>query len=196
MPYIVPIVGGESEVAALPALLYRIASRAGAQSSLRIAQPIKVYESKFFNDAAYFDNWLQVTAYKATKQNGVVLVLFDCEDDCPAVLGPELLRRAKAVRPDVNIIITLAYREFETWFLSTARSLRGHGGLPDALEPPPNPESRRGAKEWLSKQMGKKYVEVTHQLEFTRAFDLEQAKDNPSFARFYQRIQDLLAHAL
>ena len=38
--------------------------------------------------------------------------------------------RAAAVRGDVTITVALAYREYETWFLAAANSLRGVGGLP------------------------------------------------------------------
>jgi hypothetical protein len=50
------------------------------------------------------------------------------------------------------IVPVLANKEFEAWFLAGASSLAGHHGFPADLAPPPEPESIRGAKEWLTKQ--------------------------------------------
>jgi len=90
---------------------------------------------------------------RKTKPNGSVLILLDCEDFCPAQLGPQLLHRATQVRADVPILVALAFREYETWFLAAAESLRGHAGIPNDLTTPHNPEAIRGAKEWLSARL-------------------------------------------
>ncbi len=192
MPYIAPIVEGHGEVEAVPALLHRIAGLAGVEGALRVNAPIRVKAGSFLRDQDYFHKQVALAAAKAAQGGGVVLILLDCEDDCPATLGPDLLRRAKAVRGDVTVIVALAYREYETWFLTAARSLRGLRGLPHDLEPPPSPESIRDAKGWLGKHMAFGYDPVIHQLEFSRKFDLEQARANPSFNRFYQHIRKFL----
>ena len=77
--------------------------------------------------------------------DGVVLALLDCKDDCPADLGPEVLRQAD-VRPDVSYIVSLAYSEFETWFCLLQFSLGVYvRGLPENLSAPEKPESYRDA---------------------------------------------------
>jgi hypothetical protein len=50
----------------------------------------------------------------------------------------------------------------------------------------------RNAKGWLGARMNVPYDQVIHQLEFTRAFDLEQARANRSFNRLYCRIRTFL----
>ena len=61
--------------------------------------------------------------------------------------GPVLLRRAQAIRADIDFFVALAHREYETWFIAAAPSLRGLSGLPPDLDSPPTPkpyEARRG----------------------------------------------------
>ncbi len=192
MRYVAPIVEGHGEVEALPALLHRIAIQSGAAGTLRVNPPIRVKAGSFLHDHDYFRKQVALAAAKAAQGGGAVLILLDCEDDCPATLGPELLRRAKAVRGDVVVLVALAYREYETWFLTAARSLRGLRGLPQDLDPPPAPEAIRDAKGWLGARMAFGYDPVIHQLEFSRKLDLEGALANPSFHRFYQRIRQFL----
>jgi Domain of unknown function (DUF4276) len=93
----------------------------------------------------------------------------------------------------VSVQVYLAYREYETWFLAAANSLRGHAGLPIDLAIPTDPESIRDAKGWLSERMPHRYDPIVHQLDFTRAFDLGQAKTVDSFRRLYDQIQNMLA---
>lgn len=136
----------------------------------------------------------------AARDGGVsspILILLDCEDDCPARLGPELLRRAAEVRSDRKIFVALAHREFETWFLAAAKSLRGKRGLPHELEPPANPEAYRGAKEWLSRAMRSKdptasYKETVDQEPLAALFNLAEASRIPSFARLERKLRVLI----
>lgn len=192
MPYVAPIVEGHGEVEALPTLLYRIARLAFGEGTLRVNPPIRVKSGSFLHDDGYFRKQVALAAAKAAQGGGAVLILLDCEDDCPATLGPDLLRRAQAVRTDVDVLVTLAYREYETWFLTAARSLRGLSGLPDNLAPPPAPEAIRDAKGWLGTRMPYGYDPVIHQLAFSRRFNLDEARANPSFNRFYEQILRLL----
>jgi hypothetical protein len=192
MRYIAPIVEGHGEVEALPALIHRIAKQLGFRGILRVNPPIRVKSGSFLNIPEYFRRQVALAAAKAAQAAGVVLILLDCDDSCPATLGPDLLHRAQAVRPDVDVIVTLAYREYETWFLSAARSLRDLRGLPHDIDPPEDPEAIRDAKGWLSVRMACGYDPVTHQLEFTRKFDLDEARANTSFDHFYQNVRKVL----
>lgn len=190
--FVAPIVEGHGEIEAFPALLHRIAADCNAQVPIRVNPPIRVKAGSLLNDQRYLHKQVSLAAAKAAQQSGTVLILLDCEDDLPCQLGPDLLARAQAVRPDVPCIVVLAYREFETWFLTAASSLRGHAGLPDDLENPDRPEATRDAKGWLGRQMPTPYDPVAHQLGFCRAFDLTLARRNLSFDRLYRKIAMLL----
>ena len=121
--------------------------------------------------------------------SGTILILLDCEDDCPATLAPQLLQRAQRVRSDVNISVVLAYREFETWFLTAAESLRSCCNLAADLMPPAQPEAIRGAKEWLAERMSGKYSETIDQARLAARMNLELARQSPSFDKLYREME-------
>ena len=129
---------------------------------------------------------------------GSILVVLDADDDCPATLGPQLQGWAQNARPDIPIAVVLAAREFESWFLASAESLRGHCDLSDSLESHPRPEGVRDAKGWLSSQMPRRrsYSPSADQPDLTRIFDLSLARArSDSFDKCYREITRLL-HAL
>ncbi|MBA4147436.1 MAG: hypothetical protein H0X66_04920 [Verrucomicrobia bacterium] len=89
-------------------------------------------------------------------------------------------------------MVILAYREYETWFLSAADSLRGVCGLPSDLCAPSNPESIRDAIGWLSNKMPVPYNEPEHQPRMTGEFHFEQAMQSQSFNRGFKKLKDFL----
>jgi uncharacterized protein DUF4276 len=190
--YLASVVEGHGEVEALPALIRRIADNVAFTGHLQVNPPIRVKSGSFLNDQDYFRKYVTLAAGKAAARNGSLLILLDCEDECPGSLGPALLQRAQAVRTNVDIFVALAYREFETWFITAAPSLRGRRGLPQDLNAPNHAEQIRDAKGWLGNRMNTPYDPVVHQLEFTREFDLKLACTNRSFDRLYRRIQSFL----
>ena len=192
--FIAPIVEGHGEVQAIRTLLERILFGLRSDALLHINPAIRVKAGSFRRDNEYFARYLELAARKAKAHaGGSVLILLDSEDDCPAELGPELSRRAAAVRDDLPILIALAHREYETWFLASARSLRGEAGLPEDLDPPVSPESIRDAKGWLSARMPAAYNEPNDQPAFTRRFSFDEAAAVPSFARLRLKLNALFA---
>ncbi|MDP9845492.1 DUF4276 family protein [Streptosporangium lutulentum] len=189
---IASIVEGDGEVSALPVLLRRIAGSLSVWN-VRIPTPRRIPRSKLIAPGGVEDAVLQAS-YQVTGAGGILL-LIDSDDDCPASLGPTLLQRAREARGDKGISVVLAHREFEAWFLAAAASLSGCRGLADPLNPPPDPEGIRGAKEWLSarKTDGTPYKPTVDQAGLASAFDMEQArKAAPSFDKFWRDIERLL----
>ncbi len=190
---IVPVVEGHGEATALPAILHRMTAAIGHSGRLRVNPPIRVKAGSFVQPGhGDFSRYVQLAAAKSVQDAGLVLILLDCEDECPAQLGPALLQRALAVRSDAAYLVVLACREFETWFIAAARSLRGGDGLTEGTEPPTDPEVIRNAKGWLGERMAFGYDPVIHQLALGRRFDLKQASTIASFDRFYQRLEQFL----
>lgn len=185
---IVPIVEGHGEVEALPLLIRRIFAEFRREVCPVVNPPSRIKAGSFLQDCDYFHKYVSLAAAKAAQGEGLVLILLDCEDHCPGTLGPRLLADAQAIRADIRCAVALAHREYETWFLAAAESLRGCAGLPAQLNPPPNPESIRGAKEWLGKHMPVRYDPIIHQARLTDRFDLHQARANPSFDRLINRL--------
>jgi len=193
--FIAPIVEGHGEVQALPVLLRRLASAAAPETNLQINPALRVKASSFLDekDGVYFKKYIELAARKAKAwPQSCVLILLDCENFCPTELGTNIIERASNCRSDITFLVILAHREYETWFLAAAESLRGVCGLPDNLCAPPNVESIRNAKGWLSQHMATPYNEPEHQPKMTDAFDFEQAMQTRSFDRGFKKLKDFL----
>lgn len=189
--YVAPIVEGYGEVDAVPILLRRLLLELRQEASIRVNPPLRVKAGSFVNDYDYFARYFELAARKAKPHpRGSVLILLDCEDDCPGTLGPALTAKAAKVRGDVPIVVALAHPEYETWFLAAARSLRGEGGLRSDLDPPSNPESLRDAKGWLGERMLHGYNAPNDQPRFTSTFSFQEAAVIPSFTRLRRKLNE------
>ena len=186
------IVEGHGEVGAVPILIRRIAESLHPELLIDTPPPIRIPRNKVVNEGE-LERGIELTARKMGG-HGAIFIILDSDDDCPAQLGPALLRRALRTRSDLPSAVVLAKREFESWFLAAANSLRGQKGLKSNLKSPNNPEAIRGAKEWLNRQMesGKKYRETLDQPALTTHFDFDQARHADSFDKCYRDIVYLL----
>jgi len=189
------IVEGHGECKALPILLRRIALEIEPGFIPRVLPPLRIPASRLLKKGEV-ERAVELAGRKLQGQGGILVVL-DCDwpGGCPAKAGPALLKRAQAARSDMLLSAVLAKREFEAWFLASAKSLRGKGGLPSDLNSPPDPEIIRGAKEWLSNKMGptRGYTETTDQPALTALFDMSAARRRaPSFDKFYRDVTRML----
>jgi hypothetical protein len=193
-PRIAIIVGGHGECEAVPILIRRIASEIDESLSPVVLHPFRVHEDRLRKEAE-LERYIELAARKLDG-NGGVLVLIDCDwsGSCPKVDAPPLLRRARACRPDMKVSVVLANREFEAWFIAASRSISGKRGLRDNLDVIDNPESVRGAKEWLRDRMppGRPYTETEDQPALTQEFDMKEALRALSFDKCYREIRWLL----
>ncbi len=194
---IASIVEGHAEVKALPKLLHRMAVLVAPESILRLPPPHRIPKSKLLK-AGKLEAAVDAAGNKVTGPGGI-LVLIDADDDCPAQLGPELLKRTLTARPDKAIAVVLAKQEFEAWFLAAAPSLAGKRGLPDDLAAPHDPEGIRGAKEWLTKQrivsatFKAPYKPTVDQPALAAVFDPDMARrSSPSFDKLWREVERLL----
>lgn len=185
------VVEGHGEMEAVPLLIRRVVQQIDPLLDVHIPHPVRLSRSKLSH---YGELERAVTLAAANAgQDGVVLVVLDSDDDCPARLGPALLDRARAARSDLPVAVVLAKYEYENWFLAAAESLRGRRGLPDDIESPANSEAIRGAKEWLSDRMlSDNYVPTLHQAAFTASFDLVAAQRADSFSKCWRSIASLV----
>lgn len=184
------IVEGHGEVAAAPLLVRRVLAEFAGVPNVEIPTPIRIPRSSMVKDEA-LSRAVDLIARK-TAPNGSILVLLDADDDCPARLGPRLLATARKSRPDRRVAVVLANREYETWLMMGAESLRGRRGLPIDLSPPPNPDDVRDAKGWFSRQMAGKYSETIDQAALTAKFDLHRARRHDSFDKLVRDLTTLV----
>ena len=186
------IVEGQGDVAAVPVLIRRIAAALYPELAIDIPRPIRVHRNQVVQPDK-LEQEVELAARRVGRQ-GAIFIVLDSDEDCPAQLGPELLHRASQTRSDLPIAVVLAKHEFEAWFLAAAESLRGKRGLSDDIRPPSDPETIRGAKEWLSHRMenNESYSETADQPALAALFDMEQARQAVSFDKCYRDIVRLL----
>jgi hypothetical protein len=185
------IVEGHGECESVPILIRRIARQLDAGLDVQIPHPVRVTKSKLLKPGE-LERAVDLAAM-SVGGNGGILVILDSDDDCPAELAPELLARAQSARSDLPSAVVLPNKEFESWFLAAAQSLRGHGGFPEDLESPPQPEAIRGAKEWLSIRVrGGAYSSTVDQASLTAHFNFDLARRAPSFDKCYREVIRLL----
>lgn len=116
-----------------------------------------------------------------------LLILRDEDDRCPAHTGPEIAAWLRALRLPFPSAVVLLCREYETLFLPCIDLMAGKPLRSNATERPGilagtrfegDPESIRGAKEWLSRHFprGSSYKPTLDQLPMTRMIDFERLR--------------------
>ena len=186
---IASIVEGHGEVKALPILLRRVALTLSPNSPIVALRPNRV-KRQLIVKPGELERYVELAARQAGPR-GAILILLDAEDDCPADLGIDLLRRARAARSDRRIRAVLAKMEYEAWFIAATRSIASEYG--SDVRPPPDPEAIRDAKGWLGQNVlrGARYHPTRHQPRFTAAFDLNAARAAPSFDKLWRDVTSL-----
>jgi hypothetical protein len=189
---IVPIVEGFAEVESVPVLLRRLLERF-ENYHVQIARPFRVKRNKVMREGEL--ERAVKHAVMDRKNAGAILVLLDADDDCPAEIGPLLLKRAEKVT-GLPVIVALAQKEFEGWLLGAKESIRGKRGIREDAVAPEQPEAVRGAKERLSRNMvsGRRYIEVDDQAALAQEMDLDMAEKRcKSFKRFADKVNMLVS---
>ena len=174
MSAIASIVEGDGEVAAMPILLRRLGAECQPQVNVMALPPIRVRRDRFLNKEEEFRRHLLLAAAKCG-DGGWILLVLDADDDCPATLSKEILRRAQPYISHRKFSVVLANREFEAWFVASAASLNGVRGFVLRADLPADVERPRDAKGWLQRQMADSYSEKLDQPAFTARFDMLQA---------------------
>jgi hypothetical protein len=180
------IVEGHGEVDSAPLLLRRILQELSPDLSPSILAPHRVSRGQLTKEEG-LQHAIEFMARKVGNE-GRILLLLDADDELPCVLGPRLLALARGFRPDRDISVVVATREYEAWFLMAAESLRGRRGLPEDLAPPAAPEAIRDAKGWLSQHMPDGYRETIDQPGLTGIFDLKAARRADSFDKLFREV--------
>lgn len=188
---ILPIVEGYGEVASVPILIRRIVAHYAPDIYVDVGRPIRDSRSGLVKPGGV-ERIVELAARQTQPADGI-LILLDADDDCPREIAEALLARARTARPDRAIAVVIANREYEAWFLAAATSLQGKRGLADKMQPPPNPEAIRDAKDWLAHQaaQGLSYRATIHQPALTQISDLEQAYAARSFRKLVKDVLEL-----
>ncbi|WP_248346310.1 DUF4276 family protein [Anaeromyxobacter paludicola] len=179
------IVEGHGDESAAPVLIRRILGRERPALSVQLI-PFRLARTRMLKSRE-LERAVDFLARRVGLE-GSILVLLDADDDCPAILGDTLTNIARTARPDLRIAVVAAVREYEAWFLGSVLSLRGQRGLSTEAVPPADPESIRGAKEWLGARMQNGYSETLDQPAFSALLDLDLTGKLPSFGKLVREV--------
>jgi hypothetical protein len=201
--YIAPIVEGHTEAKCAERLLQRIWTELlNGPERMQVLPPLRGKRDSLVHPnrtdlAETIEDAHEILTRRLRHDSsgrGVLLLLLDADEDCPATLAPLLLERARAARSDADIICVLAKRELENWFKAAAASLAGLCGLPNDLSVPANPEEGSGDA-WLTRQIQKqarrrKYTKPTDAVELAKRMDLQQCRNHsPSFDKLCRDLE-------
>jgi hypothetical protein len=188
------IVGGRGEKEAIPVLFRRIAGTLDPSLIVNVKPVLPVPES-LMAKAGELEKSIEFAA-RSVGRHGGIFILLDCDwlGVCPRNDAPVWLNRARLARPDMEMSLVFANKEYESWFIAAAESLRGRRGLAADLTSDPDPERIRGAKEWLSDRMprDRPYNPTIDQPALTSVFDMQTARRADSFDKCYREIVRLL----
>lgn len=192
---IAAIVEGHGECEAVPILVRRIASEIDPGFVPCVLHLLRVPASRLVK-AGELERSVELAARKLQGPGGTIIMV-DCDwpGGCPKREAPPLLDRATKVRPAMPVCVILANPEYEAWFVAAAESLQGERGLSERLASPPDPESIRDAKGWLSQWMkgAAGYSETRDQPALTSIFDMSMARQRAdSFDKCYRDIRRML----
>lgn len=192
-PVFAPIVEGHGEEQALLPLIHNIIGSSGGVVYPEIKPPYRGHWGALVNKPDKLERCADI-ALRRGGPMARLLVLLDADDRCPAVLGPELLQRLVSRFPKRRISVSIADREYESWFIAGSESIAAHVGLDTTISIPQNIEAIRDAKGWLaSNLLHRSYSETDDQAAFSARVDVPLARSrSQSFDRFCREIERLL----
>lgn len=192
-PVFVSVIEGHGEVEAFRVLMNVVVNALGAGVYPSITKPIRVPKGTLVNADRALEHYAAM-AINAGGPAAKLFVLLDADDSCPAELGPQLLRRAVARFPHCPISVSVANREYESWFIASAASIARHTGT-TTLTIPANIEDIRDAKGWVRRNLAAgQYKERIDQPAFSSRIDVPLARSrSQSFDRFCREVERLLA---
>jgi hypothetical protein len=208
---IVPIVEGHGEVAAVPLLLKSwLRFRRYHNVEVDVAGPVRAAGQGAIKVAHDRESELGIEHYleiALLRGPDAILVLLDADEDCPKILAPNLLARARTMVPaGYPIGVVVAKREYEAWFLAAfppaqfRQSLMDQGFRPEGQSLPPGIDAEEIAdcKDRIAKLIGlRKYEERIHQPNLTQIlpFNRGMTQRSRSFRKLLKELHQLLMTA-
>lgn len=191
MPKIVPIVEGDGEVTAVPALLTKIL-RQVPRYDIQVARPKSANGRGNLTKEGGLEKFIRYSWKE--RDCGAILVLLDADTECPLTLAQDLTRRAEAIGVLFPVVVVVSKRMYESWFLASIATISGHLDLPAGLVPPRNVEDVPNPKAWIEEQfpMGRAYKETQDQEAMTKLMDIDLASASRSFQRMLHAIHQAI----
>jgi hypothetical protein len=183
---IASVVEGHGDVAALPLLIRRVAIECYGCYDVLVPKPHRVPRTQMVR-GDFLQRAVTMQSMRITERGGV-LVVADADDDCPVELARTLAEFAGS-----EVVVAVANREFEGWFLAGIESLREHRAVKDDAVYVEDPDAKRAAKEELTRLMHEPYNEPLHQPAFASLVSIEEAsRRSRSFRHFVDAVGRLI----
>lgn len=197
MPKIVPIVEGQGEVEAVPALLLKLLWEMN-RHDVQVGSPRNAHGCGNLTSPGGLEKFIQ-HCWKE-RDCGAILVLMDADEECPLEIARGFSERVQAMGAKHPVVTVIAKCEYEAWFLASlekiaGEELQGRAGLPAELMYPGDVEARVGVKGWLSQQFpeGRIYKETLDQKPMTERLDTALARERSrSFRRLWHAVEQVL----
>lgn len=191
MPKIVPIVEGDGELDAIPVLLRRILHENFQVFDWEIGKPKKAHSLPAFRRR--LSDFIRYSQIEPDATH--ILIVMDLDDGCPREELLSLVEEIRQTSPQIPVLVVLAHREYEAWFLASLPSLVEQNCLPANCVFDGEVEGIRGVKEWLTHQMprGITYKETSHQASWSAQMDIGMAQGRSrSFRRLVHAVEEIL----
>lgn len=190
MPKLVPIVEGDGEKTAVPLLLRKILYSEINRYDIQVSQAKNANGRGNLTKEGGLERFIKY-AWKEP-DCGAIVVLLDAENECPEYIAKDFFFRIEAMGVLFPVVIVVAKRMYETWFIASISSIAGHSDLPLALTPPDDAEEVRNAKRWIEQHFpaGRAYKETQDQEELTNLLDVTLARSSRSFRRLLHAIDE------
>lgn len=193
MPGLILIVEGEGDSAALPSLVVRL-----FQDGDHFDWHVKERRTRKVGQIGALRKYLanHIEYLRAEAPDGV-LILLDLDDECPVVAAREIATRVRDAGLPFPVAVVFATREFEAWLIASIETVSaGDPRFSEALTYDGDPESIRGAAEWLEAQTNPAYDKATDQKPFAARIDFATARiRSRSFRRLCDALDELAAGA-
>lgn len=191
MPKIVPIVEGDGEVTGVPVLLRRILWQI-PRYDIQVARPKNANGRGNLTKQGGLEKFIRYSWKE--RDCGAILVLVDADKECPLSLAQDFSSRVEAIGLLFPVVIVVAKRMYETWFLASISTISGHLDLPKGLIPPPNVEDVPNPKAWIEERFpaGRAYKETQDQEAMSNLIDIPLASSARSFKRLLHAIHQAL----
>lgn len=190
---LVVIIEGHGEVEAVPVLIRKVLHHHNYFDAVEILPHRRKGMPNALPD---FEKNFKMALEEA---DAILLLLdFDCKEcDCVVQSSAYFYQQAKRLRADMPFKVAFLVKEFETLFLANPEATRKVlPKIPADLPFPIEPESVRGAKEWLSKAMpsGIAYKETVHQVKIVSQLDLDHLHEHsPSYRHLEKAVLALVS---
>lgn len=195
MPRIVPIVEGDGEVTAVPALLRKILA-VSMRYDIEITRPKNANGRTNLTKNGGLERFIRL-AWKELGNGpryGAILILLDAEGECPLEIARGLSNRVQTMGIAFPVVIVVANNMYEAWFLASIQSIAGQLDLPTGIQPPTDPEAVGNPKSWINRHFprDRAYKETQDQEAMSHRIDLGLASRSRSFQRLLHAVDEAL----